>query len=100
MFKLPYGNNMGSDRITDHLRSNTVLNIIASKNKSELDRMDYYIDCGDDDHLIICNMRLHELLISKEIPHEFRVRDGAHRWQYWRTGLPDVLSFISSKFHR
>jgi S-formylglutathione hydrolase FrmB len=100
MFALPFGDHKGKKRITDHLKANTVLNIVSSKQPSALDQLDYYIDCGDDDHLIVCNMRLHEALLAKKVPHEFRVRDGAHEWDYWRSALPDVLTFISARFQR
>ncbi len=60
----------------------------------------FYIDCGDDDFLILGNMALHAQMIKADIPHEFRVRDGSHSWTYWRTALPAVLTFISEVFHR
>lgn len=31
---------------------------------------------------------------------EYRVRDGAHNWTYWRTSLPQVLAFVSDAFHQ
>jgi enterochelin esterase-like enzyme len=37
---------------------------------------------------------------KKEIPHEFRVRDGGHTWTYWRASLPSVLEFVSEAFHQ
>jgi len=37
---------------------------------------------------------------KKEIPHEYRVRDGAHNWTYWREALPTVLGFVSDAFHQ
>jgi enterochelin esterase-like enzyme len=60
----------------------------------------WYIDCGDDDFLYEGNSLIHIALKKKEIPHEFRVRDGAHTWTYWRESLPQVLSFISDSFHQ
>lgn len=60
----------------------------------------YYIDCGDDDFLIKGNMALHAAMIDKKIPHEFRVRDGGHTWDYWRTALPEALKFVTQSFHR
>jgi enterochelin esterase-like enzyme len=60
----------------------------------------WYIDCGDDDFLFEGNSMLHIAMRKKEIPHEFRVRDGAHNWTYWRESLPEVLRFISAGFHR
>jgi len=60
----------------------------------------WYIDCGDDDFLYEGNSLLHIAMKKKEIPHEFRIREGAHTWTYWRASLPDVLSFISDAFHQ
>ena len=60
----------------------------------------WYIDCGDDDFLFEGNSLLHIAMRKKEIPHEFRIRDGSHNWTYWRSALPEVLSFVSVSFHR
>jgi enterochelin esterase-like enzyme len=60
----------------------------------------WYIDCGDDDFLYEGNALAHVAMRKKEIPHEFRIRDGAHNWTYWRNSLPDVLQFISMSFHQ
>jgi enterochelin esterase-like enzyme len=55
--------------------------------------------CGDDDFLIRGNCALHIVLTGRKIPHEFRVRDGASTWSYWRTGIADGLKFIGKSFH-
>ena len=55
---------------------------------------------GDDDSLYEGNSLVHIALRKKEIPHEFRIRDGVHTWTYWRESLPVVLSFVSDAFHR
>jgi enterochelin esterase-like enzyme len=60
----------------------------------------WYIDCGDDDFLYEGNSLVHIAMRKKEIPHEFRIRDGGHTWTYWRESLPEVLSFISDAFHQ
>ncbi|RYZ50759.1 MAG: esterase family protein [Chitinophagaceae bacterium] len=60
----------------------------------------WYIDCGDDDFLYEGNSLVHIAMKKKEIPHEFRVRDGAHNWTYWREALPDVLAFVSMSFRQ
>ena len=36
----------------------------------------WYIDCGDDDFLYEGNCLVHIAMKKKEIPHEFRIRDG------------------------
>ena len=70
------------------------------KTKEEISAVKYWIDCGDDDFLTIGNAQLHIALTSKNVPHEFRMRDGAHNWTYWRTGIIDALSFIGDSFHQ
>jgi enterochelin esterase-like enzyme len=60
----------------------------------------WYIDCGDDDGLSEGNALVHIAMRKKMIPHEFRIRDGAHTWTYWRAALPTVLEFISQAFHQ
>lgn len=60
----------------------------------------WYIDCGDDDFLFEGNSLVHIAMRKKEIPHEFRIRNGGHTWTYWREALPEVLGFISQAFHQ
>lgn len=95
-----YGKAKGADRINDHLNKNWILSIVESANADDLKKVKYYIDCGDKDFLIKGNMALHSLLIDKKVPHEFRVREGVHNWDYWRTALPEVFKFVSASFHQ
>jgi enterochelin esterase-like enzyme len=60
----------------------------------------WFIDCGDDDFLYEGNSLVHIAMRKREIPHEFRIRNGGHNWTYWRTSLPEVLEFISQGFHQ
>ncbi len=80
--------------------TNSILKIVANKPAEELSKVRYWIDCGDDDFLIKGNCLLHVALNEKKVPHEFRVRDGAHNWTYWRTGITDALKFIGESFHQ
>lgn len=56
------------------------------------------LDCGDDDFLLKQNMNLVNIMKEKQIPFEFRVRDGGHTWEYWRTGLEQGLKSIGISF--
>lgn len=100
VFGPPYGKNKGADRVNDHLNKNWVLALVETGNAEELRKVKYYIDCGDKDFLIKGNMVLHALMIDMKIPHEFRVREGIHNWDYWRTALPEVFKFVSASFHQ
>ncbi|MHB8054160.1 MAG: alpha/beta hydrolase [Candidatus Aminicenantales bacterium] len=76
------------------------LSLAGTLPEDSLKKVRYYLDCGDDDFLIEANMALHAVLLKRKIPHEFRVRDGAHNWSYWRTGITDGLAFIGQSFRR
>jgi len=60
----------------------------------------WYIDCGDDDFLYEGNSLTHIVMRDRNIAHEYRVREGAHTWTYWRESLPEVLHFVSQAFHQ
>ncbi|RKQ43210.1 S-formylglutathione hydrolase FrmB [Roseivirga pacifica] len=57
-----------------------------------------YLDCGDDDFLIEQNTNLLHIMKGKGYPLEFRVRNGGHTWEYWRTALPIAMEFVGDKF--
>jgi enterochelin esterase-like enzyme len=90
----------GKARLTPHFRAHNPLDLIRTLPEESLKKVRYYIDCGDDDFLIRGNCMLHLALVDRKIPHEFRVRDGAHTWDYWRTGIVDGLKFIGRSFRR
>ncbi len=95
-----YTDNYTEDEIKKYFQQYSALNLIETLPIEQTKSIRWYIDCGDDDFLFEGNSLIHIALRKKEIPHEFRIRDGGHSWNYWRTALPDVLSFISKKFHR
>jgi enterochelin esterase-like enzyme len=96
-----FGNGLkGRDRLNNSWYANSILKIVEIKPADELKKVRYWIDCGDDDFLTRGNCMLHLALTAKKIPHEFRVRDGAHNWTYWRTGITDALHFIGESFHQ
>ena len=90
----------GKDRLNKAWYDNAILKIVETKSADDLKKVRYWIDCGDDDFLTKGNCLLHILLTDKKVPHEYRVRDGAHSWTYWRTGITDALQFIGDSFRQ
>ena len=78
----------------------SVLYLIQNMPDDQKKAVRWYIDCGDDDFLYEGNCLVHIAMRKKEIPHEFRIRDGVHSWTYWRASLPNVLEFVSMGFHQ
>ncbi|MBO4671755.1 MAG: hypothetical protein J5640_07965 [Bacteroidales bacterium] len=59
----------------------------------------WYIDCGDDDYLVAGSLDLWREMKKLRFPcAQLRVREGTHNQEYWRTALPDVLTFVSIGF--
>ncbi len=83
-----------------YYEKHSALEMINSMSKEDVSKVRWYIDCGDDDFLFEASSLLHIAMRKKEIPHEFRIRDGAHNWTYWRESLPEVLKFVSDTFHQ
>jgi enterochelin esterase-like enzyme len=95
----------GTEGVSDsdkeaYLRRYSVLNLIENMPEEQKKAVRWYIDCGDDDFLFEGNSLVHIAMRKKEIPHEYRVRDGVHSWVYWRASLPNVLEFVSMAFHQ
>jgi len=96
-----YGRGLkGKDRLTKAWEANSVLDLVQNKTADELSKVRYWIDCGDDDFLTKGNCLLHIALTEKKVPHEFRMRDGAHNWTYWRTGITNALVFMGDSFRQ
>ncbi|GAB2579169.1 alpha/beta hydrolase-fold protein [Spirosoma areae] len=89
----------GEERLTITWKRNSPIILARSAPESDLTKVRWYLDCGDDDALTVGNSMLHLTLLDRKIPHEYRVRDGAHTWAYWRASLPDALKFMAESFH-
>ena len=91
----------GSDKeIEAWYKRHSALELIKDMPEDQTKAVRWFIDCGDDDFLYEGNSLVHIAMRKKEIPHEFRMRDGGHTWTYWRQSLPEVLSFVSDAFHQ
>ena len=58
------------------------------------------IDDGLKDIFYPQNVAMHELLVEKEIDHDFIIRPGAHTWTYWVNALDYHFVFFSKAFAR
>mgnify|MGYP001124977316 CR=1 FL=1 len=86
--------------IENYFEEHNAISLINKMDTEKIKSVRWFIDCGDDDFLYEGNSLVHIAMKKKEIPHEYRVRDGAHTWTYWRESLPVVLQFVSDAFHQ
>lgn len=87
-------------QIEDYYQKHSAVYMMEAHDVETLKKVRWYIDCGDDDFLFEGNSLVHIAMKKRQIPHEYRVRDGAHNWTYWREALPTVLGFVSDAFHQ
>ena len=85
-------------RVTNYWKKNNVFHQLDSVPLEKVKQIRWYIDCGDDDYLSEGNCMLHIKMLNMKIPHEFRVREGAHTWEYWKSGIVPALQFIDIFF--
>jgi S-formylglutathione hydrolase FrmB len=94
-----YGRDLqGKARLTEHYLANDPCWLVEHGRPAELNTVSFYLDCGDDDFRNDGNAKLHMLMRQRAVHHEYRVRDGAHTWSYFRPGLIDGLEFIGGVF--
>ena len=94
------GPQLSADLIAAYGNQHDAFYLVENMPDAQKTQVKWYFDCGDDDALSEGNALLHIAMRNKGIPHEFRMRNGAHNWTYWREALPEVLDFISRGFHR
>ena len=95
-----YGTLDKKGELPQHWMDYNILNTLKNNPIDQIKRVKFYIDCGDDDFLYKGNAALHVLMRDLKIQHEFRIREGAHNWTYWRTNIIHGLQFVGDAFHR
>ena len=101
MVSIKNANPNASDvQIESYYNRHSTLALVEAMPDAQKNAVRWYIDCGDGDRLSEGNALVHVAMKKKQIPHEYRVRDGDHNWTYWRESLPKVLEFVSGSFRQ
>lgn len=64
----------------------------------QLKGVQWFLDCGDDDGLMLLSVQLYVKMRRAGVPAQLRVRNGGHTWEYWRSALRMALPFASRNF--
>ncbi|NKI26419.1 esterase family protein [Arenibacter sp. 6A1] len=80
----------------EHWEKNTVINMVHLLNGNDLKLI---FDCGTADFFYDANKRFHEILIERNIPHEYTERPGQHNWEYWSNAIQYQLLFFKNYFN-
>ena len=60
--------------------------------------LEIIIDCGTEDFFYRVNLKLHEELLYRNIPHDYIARPGAHNWEYWKNAVKYQALFFHEYF--
>lgn len=73
----------------------TVINLVHLLNGKNLKIL---FDCGIDDFFYDANLRLHNKLLERNIPHDYIERPGGHTNKYWRNSIAYQMMFFDKFF--
>ncbi|MBQ9371060.1 MAG: serine hydrolase [Thermoguttaceae bacterium] len=83
------------NRFDDYFFANDPHTLVGKLSDDNKKALRFFLDCGDDDSLLLGNYAFFREARAAKASCELRVRDGGHTWQYWREALPMALEFIS-----
>lgn len=87
----------GFDRITQYYRDRSPLHFAHTLDAKALSSVNLTIDIGDrENSLAAPSEMLHRTLVSRGIPHTYRVRSGGHDFECWNKGLRQAMAELSS----
>ncbi|MDO5971765.1 alpha/beta hydrolase family protein [Flavivirga aquimarina] len=75
---------------------NTVINLVYLLNGKNLKIL---FDCGVDDFFYDDNLRLHNKLLERNIPHDYIERPGGHTNKYWSHSIIYQMVFFDNFFN-
>lgn len=81
----------------DHWEKNTIVNMVHLLTPGKVALI---IDCGTDDFFYKVNVNLHELLLERNIQHDFISKPGAHNWAYWNEAIKYQLLYFEEFFEK
>jgi hypothetical protein len=65
-----------------------------------LERTSFYIDAPDKSSFYKGHGNAHMLLRDKDLPHEYRVREGNGGFEWFMAGLPEIINYTAKRFHK
>ena len=83
-----------AERLDDYFFANDPHTLVKKLSDDAKKSIRFCLDCGDDDYLTPGAHDFHNEAKAAGVSCEYRVRDGAHNWKYWRESAPLAFEFI------
>jgi len=87
-----------SNLLGEYDRSKAVFDKYSAVNQLDSIRFEdkpLFIDCGNKDYLLDCNMEFYEKCMDYYLPANFMEMPGRHNYDYWRSSFPFHFSFFA-----
>lgn len=81
----------------ENWEKHTIINMLHLLSSNALE---ITFDCGIDDFFYDVNVRLHNELLYRNIPHTFISRPGVHKWDFWKTSVKYHSMFFADYFKK
>jgi S-formylglutathione hydrolase FrmB len=84
---------------SDTRKANDIFKMVREMTPEKTKALPFlYIDCGTEDFLFQNNRDFIDLLVQKQVPHEFRQLPGGHTWPYWDKQVQEFLRLSERHF--
>jgi S-formylglutathione hydrolase FrmB len=88
----------GEERLSPYFKQHSPFHFFKT-DVEQFNNIKFFIDCGDDEEsLSITNDEMDMVMRDHNIPHEYRVRNGSHSFDYWKKSYKEALLFIGNAF--
>ena len=85
---------------SDIRKANDLFGLVRKATPEQIRSLPFiYFDCGTEDLLFANNRDFAELLLAKNIRHEFRQLPGGHTWSYWNSQLKEFLELAGGRLN-
>jgi hypothetical protein len=74
--------------------------LLSDMKPKALERTSFFIDAPDKGSFYEGNGNAHMLLRDKDLQHEYRVREGKGGFDFFISGLPEIIAFAEKRFHK
>lgn len=82
------------------LPDSLISGLISEMKPKALERTSFFIDAPDKGNFYKGNGNAHMLLRDKDMQHEYRVREGNGGFDFFFSGLPEIIAFTAKRFHK
>jgi enterochelin esterase-like enzyme len=80
---------------------NSPLQIVQGMRAADRQSLRIYLDLGNEDEKYLAQAQEFQTKLENlNVPHQLRVFPGSHTWRYWRTHLPDSLTYVGQQFRQ